>query len=116
MKALLPLVALLLASPQESKLSDYFPPPEEKGGWRTLLPESGAPDAAAKAKIREVANPDGQKVGSFAEGISALKKGKINYEGASSALDFDATGDVKPTFGAWSVESGKLVQKYKFQA
>jgi branched-chain amino acid transport system substrate-binding protein len=77
----------------------------------------GSADAnTLKAKIREVANPDGQKVGSFAEGKAALKKGKINYEGASSALDFDATGDVKPTFGAWTVEGGKLVQKYKFQA
>ncbi|MBN8957143.1 MAG: ABC transporter substrate-binding protein [Rhizobiales bacterium] len=77
----------------------------------------GSVDAnTLKAKIREVANPDGQKVGSFAEGKAALKKGKINYEGASSALDFDATGDVKPTFGAWTVEGGKLVQKYKFQA
>jgi branched-chain amino acid transport system substrate-binding protein len=63
-----------------------------------------------------VANPPGQQVASFAEGKAALKKGKINYEGASSALDFDATGDVTPTFGAWSVESGKLVMKYKFQA
>ena len=22
-------------------LSDYFPPPEEQGGWRTLLPADG---------------------------------------------------------------------------
>src|SRR5258706_5729022 len=63
MKALLGVLVLLLgAAPQESKLSDYFPPPEEKGGWRTLLPESGAPDAAQKAKIREVAGVDWDKL------------------------------------------------------
>jgi CubicO group peptidase (beta-lactamase class C family) len=62
MNTITTLVLFLLAAPQESKLSDYFPPPEEKGGWRTLLPESGAPDAAAKAKIREVGGVDWDKL------------------------------------------------------
>src|SRR5436853_7106881 len=62
MNARLGVVALLLATPQESRLSDYFPPPEEKGGWRTMLPESGAPDAAQKAKIREIAGVDWDKL------------------------------------------------------
>ena len=35
-------------------LSDYFPPQEEQGGWRSLLPASGEPDDSQKAKIREV--------------------------------------------------------------
>ena len=35
-------------------LSDYFPPPEEQGGWRTLLPTAGEPDDSQKARIREV--------------------------------------------------------------
>lgn len=43
-------------------LSDYFPPPESKGGWRTLLPESGVPDAEQKAKIRSVAGVDWDKL------------------------------------------------------
>jgi CubicO group peptidase (beta-lactamase class C family) len=47
-------LSLLLALPQEA----YFPPSEDQGGWRTLLPESGLPDAAQKAKIREVAGVD----------------------------------------------------------
>ncbi len=34
----------------------------------------------------------------LAEGKEALKKGKINYEGASSVLDFDQFGDVTPDF------------------
>jgi CubicO group peptidase (beta-lactamase class C family) len=39
-------------------LTDYFPPPESKSGWRTLLPDEGLPDAAQKAKIRETAAVD----------------------------------------------------------
>src|SRR5262249_45112938 len=39
-------------------LSDYFPPPEEQGGWRSLLPDQGAPDASQKARIREVGGID----------------------------------------------------------
>jgi hypothetical protein len=35
-------------------LSDYFPPPEEQGGWRSLLPAAGEPDDSQKARIREV--------------------------------------------------------------
>jgi CubicO group peptidase (beta-lactamase class C family) len=34
------------------KLCDYFPPPEENGGWRTLLPTEGEPDDSQKARIR----------------------------------------------------------------
>jgi CubicO group peptidase (beta-lactamase class C family) len=39
-------------------LSDYFPPPEEQGGWRTLLPAEGEPDDSQKARIRDVAGVD----------------------------------------------------------
>ncbi len=67
---------------------------------------------AIKAKIREVANPPGQAVYSFAEGKAALKQGKINYEGASSKLDFDAYGDVTPEFAVSFFEKGALAQKY----
>jgi CubicO group peptidase (beta-lactamase class C family) len=31
--------------------SDYFPPPESKGGWRSALPAKGAPDAAVLEKL-----------------------------------------------------------------
>ena len=68
--------------------------------------------AAINAKMREVANPPGQTVYSFAEGKAALKSGKINYDGASSVLDFDAKGDVKPDFGVYVFEKGKLERKY----
>ena len=68
--------------------------------------------AAIKAKIREVANPEGTKVSTFAEGKEALKKGKINYEGASSVLDFDEFGDVTPDFSVSRVEKGVFNRKY----
>jgi len=68
--------------------------------------------AAINAKIREVSNPEGTKVYSYAEGKEALKKGKINYEGASSVLDFDQYGDVSPSFGVFFIEGGKLNRRY----
>ena len=72
----------------------------------------GASVAAINAKIREVANPGGTKVSTFAEGRDALKKGKINYEGASSVLDFDASGDVTPDFSVSVVSKGKIERNY----
>lgn len=68
--------------------------------------------AAINAKVREVANPEGTKVHSFEEGREALKKGKINYEGASSVLDFDQFGDVTPDFGVSIVAKGKIARNY----
>ena len=68
--------------------------------------------AAINAKIREVSNPEGTKVYSYAEGKEALKKGKINFEGASSVLDFDQYGDVSPSFGVFFIEGGKLNRRY----
>jgi branched-chain amino acid transport system substrate-binding protein len=68
--------------------------------------------AAINAKVREIANPDGQKVFTFAEGKEALKNGKINYEGASSVLDFDQYGDVTPDFGVFFIEGGKFNRRY----
>jgi len=71
-----------------------------------------ADTAAINAKIREIANPPGKAVATFSEGKAALKAGKINYEGASSALDFDEYGDVTPDFSMSAIEKGKLVRKY----
>ncbi len=39
---------------QETKLSTNFPPPESRGGWPSLVPDTSEPDAAAKAKIRDL--------------------------------------------------------------
>ena len=72
----------------------------------------GAPVDAIVAKIRDVANPDGKKVGSFAEGKEALKTGSVNYEGASSVLDFDEYGDVTPDFAASVITGGAINRSY----
>ncbi len=47
-----------VAAAAEPRLSNNFPPTEEKGGWPSLLPESGIPDEAGKAKIRQEAGID----------------------------------------------------------
>src|SRR4051812_39930963 len=39
-------------------LADYFPPPESRGGWRSLLPEKGDPSAAQKGEIARKAGVD----------------------------------------------------------
>jgi branched-chain amino acid transport system substrate-binding protein len=80
-----------------------------------LAMEAAGPNATVMqidARIRDVANPEGTKVYSFAEGKKLLgEKKKINYEGASSRLDFDKYGDVTPDFGVYVVEKGQLVRK-----
>ncbi len=42
--------------------SNDFPPPESKGGWRSLLPEKGGPDAERKAQMRKTAGVDWDKL------------------------------------------------------
>lgn len=71
-----------------------------------------ATPAQISAKLRDVANPPGAPVSSFAAGKALLARGqKINYEGASSKLDFDAFGDVTPDFGVSIIEKGQLVRR-----
>jgi CubicO group peptidase (beta-lactamase class C family) len=76
----------LPARAEEPKLADYFPPPESKGGWRSLLPAKGEPDAAGKAKIKETAGVDWDKLKSAwelhdmvdgATGLLVIRKGHI---------------------------------------
>ena len=80
-----------------------------------LAMEAAGPNATVaqiNAKLREVANPDGTKVFSFAEGKKLLaEKKKVNYEGASGRLDFDSFGDVTPDFGVYVIEKGLLVRR-----
>ncbi len=73
----------------------------------------GAGNAAIAQAIPEIAGPPGQRVSSFAEGKAALKAGqKINYEGASGPLDFDANGDAISVFGVNEFSKGALERKY----
>src|SRR5258708_34362761 len=47
--------------PKDKKVADYFPPPESKGGGRSLLPARARPDADQKAKVPEMAGVDWEK-------------------------------------------------------
>jgi len=80
-----------------------------------LAMEAAGPNANVEqinSKIRDVSNAPGTKVYSFAEGKSLLgRKQKIDYDGASSKLDFDKFGDASPDFGVYVVEKGQLVRK-----
>src|SRR5438105_15823617 len=67
-------------------LSTYFPPPEDQGGWRTLLPESGQPSAQQKAKIRQGTGCDWDKLEAAwqynvtapgATGLIVIRKGHV---------------------------------------
>ena len=69
--------------------------------------------ATINAAIRQVANPPGEQVSGFAAGKAAIAAGrKINYEGASSVLDFDEFGDVTPDFGVFFIENGQFNRRY----
>ena len=77
--------ASCLAAESQS-LSTYYPPSENQGGWRSLLPASGEPDPAQKAKIREVAGCDWDKLAEAwkhnisapgATGLVVIRKGHI---------------------------------------
>ena len=80
-----------------------------------LAMEAAGPGATVEqvnAKMREVCNGPGTEVFTFAQGKELLaKKQKINYQGASSRLDFDQYGDATPDFGVSIIEKGKLVRR-----
>lgn len=63
---------------------------------------------AIKTNLRKVTNPPGKIVGTWGDASPLIKAGeKVNYEGASSALDFDENGDVKTDFGIYRIKAGK---------
>ncbi|WP_249279146.1 ABC transporter substrate-binding protein [Bordetella genomosp. 5] len=63
-------------------------------------------------RIKPVTGQGGQKVSSFAQGRDALKAGQdIDYDGASSGLQFGAKGETVPDFGVFEINQGKLVLK-----
>lgn len=80
-----------------------------------LAIEAAGPDAKptdlSKA-VREISNPPGQKVSSFVQGRDLLKKGeKIDFDGASSSLDFDENGDTVPNFGIYEFDGKEFALK-----
>jgi branched-chain amino acid transport system substrate-binding protein len=88
--------------------------------WDMVIALALAIEAAGAAnmlevnkKIRTVANPPGTTVHSFADGKVKLREGtKIDYDGASSVLNFDENGDITPDFGIYRIENGALARKY----
>ena len=73
----------------------------------------GADNAAIARAVPEIAGPPGVAVSSFAAGKAALLSGqKVNYEGASGPLDFDANGDAVSVFGVQQYSHGTLARKY----
>jgi ABC-type branched-subunit amino acid transport system substrate-binding protein len=65
---------------------------------------------AIKEKISEVANSPGQEVTDVCEALSLVREGQdINYQGASSSIDFDEQGDVVGVYDVWTInDDGKL--------
>ncbi|AOB39249.1 ABC transporter substrate-binding protein [Bordetella parapertussis] len=80
-----------------------------------LAIEAAGPDAKPadlSALVRQVSNPPGQKVSSFVQGRDLLRqKAKIDFDGASSSLDFDANGDTVPDFGIYEFDGKAFALK-----
>jgi CubicO group peptidase (beta-lactamase class C family) len=129
------ILALALLFVQDApKLADYFPPAEADGGWRTLLPAEGDPDAAAKAKILEAAGVDWDRLkeawehNAAAEGATQLlviRRGWIVGEwsrGCDRKRAFNLYSSSKSyTSVAWGIllddmERGKVAKKLALDA
>lgn len=68
---------------------------------------SKGPDISSK--MRAVTNAPGTKVGSYVEGRDLLRQGKeIDYEGASSSLEFGEFGQTTPDFGVFAFKDNQL--------
>ncbi|SFC18857.1 amino acid/amide ABC transporter substrate-binding protein, HAAT family [Halobiforma haloterrestris] len=77
---------------------------------------------AISSQMREVANPGGEVVGpsNFAEGVELAADGaEVEYQGASSTVDFDENGDMESVsydifeFGDFEIEA---VERIEFEA
>jgi CubicO group peptidase (beta-lactamase class C family) len=132
-------IILALGSPQllagdqlAPGLSDYFPPQEEQGGWRSLLPAEGEPDDSQKARIREVGGIDWDALkgawdhnasAAGATGLLVIRRGQIVgewYRGGdrtkafkiySSSKSYTSTafGLILSDFGNGSLPGGKTL-------
>src|SRR5262245_14012818 len=80
------LVALGASAAETKATADYFPPSEPQGGWRSLLPESGDPNAEQKAKIKDATGTDWDKLAEAwqfntsapgATGLVVIRKGHV---------------------------------------
>jgi CubicO group peptidase (beta-lactamase class C family) len=73
-------------SAAKAGLTNYFPPPESRGGWRSLLPDKGEPSAEQKAAIAKQTGVDWDKLKVAWEhnaaidgssGLLVIRKGQI---------------------------------------
>lgn len=68
--------------------------------------------AAIRQNLRNVANGPGEVVGpgEFARARDLIARGaKVNYEGASGPIEFNATGDAQGRVEHWAVRDGRVV-------
>jgi ABC-type branched-subunit amino acid transport system substrate-binding protein len=57
-------------------------------------------------KIAEVANAPGEAVSDICKALELVRAGKeINYQGASSSVDFNPLGDVSGKYDVWTIEA-----------
>ncbi|NJK33936.1 MAG: ABC transporter substrate-binding protein [Oscillatoriales cyanobacterium SM2_2_1] len=65
---------------------------------------------AIKSKIRDIANPPGTEVTDVCEALKLVRAGtEIDFQGASSNLNFDEFGDVQGSYDVWEVKpTGKI--------
>jgi len=115
---------------ENKPLATYFPPAEQIGGWRTLLPESGEPNAEQKANIRKTAGCDWDQLAAAwnhnasapgATGLVVIRRGHIvgewyrggdrtktfNIYSSSKAYTSTAFGLILTDFGNSPLPSGK---------
>jgi CubicO group peptidase (beta-lactamase class C family) len=113
-------------------LADAFPPPEDRGGWTTLLPDSGIPDSAQKAEIRKRAGVDWDKLAKAWDynaespgntGFLVIRRGMIvgewyrggdrkteyNIYSSSKAYTSTAFGLILSDFGADASPGGRIL-------
>jgi branched-chain amino acid transport system substrate-binding protein len=76
------------------------------------IQQAGKADGPSiQAAMRTVSDPPGMTVGpgGWAAALAALKSGtKVNYDGASGAVDLDANGDVVAPYDIWKVQGGQI--------
>ena len=113
-------------------LSGYFPPPEEQGGWRTLLPAEGEPDDSQKARIRAVGGVDWDTLKAAwehnaaapgATGLLVIRRGHVvgewykegdrstafNIYSSSKSYTSTAFGLILSDFGNGPLPGGKIL-------
>jgi len=70
--------------------------------------------SAVRDNVRTVANPDGEEVGpeNIAEAAQMVADGEeVNYQGASSSVDFDENGDMRAvSYGIFEVQNREFEQ------